>query len=162
MFDADNPPETYKQFRREVVNSIENLEVDEDEVWPPALFVVGRKGDASVIFLGDIIERYEHLEAEDILEAVVPEIIRKHSGKFFAVVMPGSNIVLPEKEEQEILIIAMGGMENTIEGVHQTDVLVAEIDREDGEAILEIWDKPPIESFIDFLSPLRQAITPQG
>lgn len=156
-FDPDNPPETFREFRKQILHSIEELEVEEDETWPPALFLVCRNGDAGVKYISDIVEESEgEMSVEIILEQVLPGIIKATDGKFYALVLPGQIKTITDDSSDEILTILMGDFS-------ETEMLVSKVHRyEDNLTELDAWEKQNVLNFSELVIPYRRAITLQG
>lgn len=82
-----------------------------------------------------------------------PNYIKKKAGKFFAVVFPG--VQSNEKSKREIVTLLSGCIE-------RTDLMISEVERDDGKAHLSPWERMPIMNFSDFVTNYRRAILLQG
>lgn len=146
------------------MHSIENLEPDEDETWPPALFLVQRNKEGFVVFLNELEQELEELDLDEVEEEVspttrifthiVPGIIKKNSGKYFALVFPGNHQTIDDNVE-EALILVLGDINNT-------DMYMAEVDRDEDQPTLEPWERLNVLNFPELVVPLRRSITLQG
>jgi hypothetical protein len=154
MFDTSDPPKTYKKFRKAVIQAVEGLEIEEEENFPAALFIVSRDGKADIQYVEEIVEENEEVEVNMIIMSIFPSFVKMNNSKFFALVLPGT-YTEPNGEEQEIVTMLSGSMEDT-------ELMIAEIDRSDYEAELEPWEKQNIMNFSNLIVPYRRAITPQG
>ncbi len=156
-FDVDSPPDTYKKFRKEILNTIEEAEIDEDEQYPTALFMVDKDGEGDILYVSDFIDEGEFDEEtplQMIIEKVLPNIVRDNNSKYFAFVFPGHKI--DDDEQVEIVGILTGS-------IFSTDMYCAEVFREQEEfAELDQWERDDTETYPSLVIPFRRAITYQG
>ncbi len=153
-FDSDNPPDNYKDFRKSVIESIQSIELEADDIYPPALFLVGRDGEANIIFAFDVAES-QNVPAQAVITNGFPNYIKRKNGKFFAVVFPGMQ--MSENSKREIITLLTGCIE-------RTDCMIAEVERDEYNDTLEIeaWEKMDILKFGDFVADYRRSICLQG
>jgi hypothetical protein len=157
MFDPDNPPKTYNKFRKEILRTIEDTEVDYGEEYPTALFIVDRDFEGDIIYIEDVIEEVEEDIGEEpelpyIIETILPDIVQKRNSKFFAMVFPGTH----GGKEIEIVSVLCGAIEST-------NIYYAEVVREKGEPTeTEPWIEDNILDYPNLSVPFRRAIVIQG
>lgn len=156
MFDAENPSTTYRQFRKDVIATIDEAEVDYDEIYPTALFIVSKDGTGHLLYAYDLDDDDEDVHAEEILFERMPQALRDKDAKFYAVVLPGMNQQPESRQAQEMVVIAMGNVEDT-------EVLVAPVYREKYEyAVLDDFESQPVMNYLPVVSNFRRAVTWQG
>lgn len=155
MFDVDNPPDTYKKFKRAIIKTIEAEEIlSEDEDFETALFIVNRNKEGDIVYADDIWElRQGNVTPEEILYSIFPDKIRKFNSKYFALVMAAAKKFGDDIED--IVILMTGDM-------NQIEVMVSILDREDYYVELEPWEKESVMNFPDIGAVFRRAITLQG
>lgn len=155
IFDIDEPPQTYKDFKNSVMGTIEDTEIESDERYPGALFIVGKEGTGDVVHLDDLAaeEDDEDMTLEDIIFEKLPDIVRQNESKYFAFVFSGEK--QSEGEDSEIVVIISGDL-------FHTDMVLAEVNREYEYAELEPWQKEDHMPYSSLVVPLRQAVTWQG
>lgn len=157
MFDEENPPQDYKKFKREVLRSVEDSQIELDEDFDTALFTVSRKNKGEVFYISDLIDKFdEDTSLKDIIEEEVPERIKKNNAKFFAFVFPGNHHT-EDGESPEIVAVLMGAL-------WDIQMVFAEVMRDDDEEIAELspWHTEDTSNYPNLVIPFRQAITLQG
>lgn len=155
MFDPDNPPDTYKKFKKELKRTLEDAEIDSDEEYETALFIVNRDNEGEVIFAEQIYEDHEgKITPDQILMVAMPIYIKAFNSKYFGLVLPTLHNKADGTERDIVLLITSD--------VANMEIVEAELDREQDLIELEPWEKQNVEDFIDIALPLRRAITLQG
>lgn len=154
IFEEAEAPQSYKDFKKSILHTIEDTEIEADEVYPGALFTQDREGNEDVIHLSDIAEDEEEASLEEIVHEILPDIIRRNNSKYFAFVFSG------EKKEgrngKEIVAVLSGS-------ILQTDMVFAEVNRKGLlYAELDSWQKEDYMSYSQLVAPLRQGIVYQG
>lgn len=151
MFDLENPPEDYKKFTKAIKKTLEAAEIEDDDDFDTALFVVNRDKEGQIYYAYEVWERAEgKIEPEQILYQVFPTLIRNFNSKYYAVALPAAR---PSGED--ILILISGD-------INVTDVLIADVEKEDGYLALDSWEKRSFEEFPEITQALRHSITLQG
>jgi hypothetical protein len=156
-FDEYDPPDSYKKFRKQVMQTVEEAEVEEDDEFDCALFMVNRVPEGKILYIEDILpdeEEQETLSISFLLETVFPHIIKKNNSKFFAFVMPAMKNS-ETGEPHEIVLLLSGS-------VGATDLFSAEATVEDGYYELEPWQKEDVMQYSDLVVPFRRAIVLEG
>lgn len=153
-FDPTDPPHTYKAFKKSIIKSVESLEIEEDEDWPIALFVVTREHEGVIKYSEEILQEHEEINEATVLMQIFPAIIKAMNARFFALVLPGE--ISDGQESQEIITILSGDLINT-------DICVSKIDREEEiYADLDPWEKQEIMNFTTLATPYRRSVVLQG
>jgi len=161
-FESEDPenfePKNYKEFRRQIMRAIEDIEIEEgeDEGYPSALFLVTREGESAVIYLKDLVdeEDEENIDLGYIIGYALPTIVKKENSRFFAFVFSGEKASASEPTAN-IVVMLSGSMQ-------ETDMAFSEYTFENGIAVMEPWEKDKVLQYPELVAPFRRAITPQG
>jgi hypothetical protein len=154
-FDPNSPPQTYREFRKSVMRSLEYIDMNYDDEYPSALFLVNREPEGKVIYAEEVQEEHE-IPMEVAIMYALPEEIRSYNSKYFALCVAGSHTDELD-EETEILTLLSGDIETT-------DMMCAEIYRDEDRnyAELEPWQELDVMNFSELVVPYRRSIVPQG
>jgi hypothetical protein len=171
VFDIENPPTSYRKFRKNILSTIENAEVDEDEEYDVALFLVSRDNEGDIISPQTIIDELAEEVDSDLPEAILPESfivenifpnrIKDFNSKFFAIVFQATHLD-EDDEEFQVVICLLGSGPTAQNFVGDIDLLKAQIYEEDGELGLDPWQPVALDVFSSLVIPYRRAICPQG
>jgi hypothetical protein len=148
-FDEDNPPETFDGFVQSVKKTIEEADVQADEIYPDALFTVDKYHIGRVM---DIDEIAIHLGVNNqvIINTKCVNHIRCDDVKWYAC----ATWVTDEVDQYMVLIFG---------DKLQTGVSIAEIFIDGDYQYIKDWEKlDPRESFEHIVIPLRKSIVNQG
>jgi hypothetical protein len=155
MFDPENPPDSFKKFKRAIKRTVETAEVANDDEYETALFLVDREGNGDIIHAEQIYENHEgKIGPEEILYIAMPIAIKLYGAKFFGLVLPSTHN-LPNGDERDILLVFLAELFNV-------EVLEAEVDREDDYCELDSWERQDPENFQNIIGPFYRALTLQG
>jgi hypothetical protein len=152
---VNNPPSTYKNFRREIRNTIENTEIESEDDFDTAVFLVSRDGEATIVHAFEIFEEHdEEIDPDDILYEEMPKAIREFNSKFFALVMPATHNDSQGNSTDVIIVMTSD--------LGELNIIQAEVIRDKEYLELEAWEAKDPESFENLTVPFRHAITYQG
>lgn len=157
MFDTQDPPDDYKVFKKEVLETISDADVEIDESYELALFTVSRQSEGRVYYVEDLLEEFEEeTEMEDIVGEYLPEIIKKDNSKFFAFVFPGFQI--EEEEHGPELVCVLTGT------LFDMDLTTSEIQRYENDIYASCgpWEAQDPTDYLNLTIPFRKAITYQN
>jgi hypothetical protein len=164
LFDVDDPPTTYRKFRRVILRLLEETEMETDEEYPVCLFLVSRQNEGDIIYPEEIAEELgldEEFPMTPIIHSLFPTRTAEFNSKFFAIVFQGTYETEAE-EEVDILIVLSGSGPSSDDPSGAIDFLRAEIVEEDNELQLEPWQKMSSDTFPDLVIPFRRSVCPQG
>jgi len=174
MFDTDNPPKSYEKFKKQVLRGIEDADLEGEENFPAALFLVNRKNEAKIIYVDALIEEIEE-DPEEFLEAfelseeevedfeislqfivngVLPNRIKSFGSKYFCMVFGA--IKTTQDEEAEKIVVALMGWLN------ETEVFFANVFKENGQLQTSMWKEDNVYDYEELAMNFRRAITYQG
>lgn len=154
MFNENDPPTTYKDFRKQVLKTVSEAEIDCDDDYETAVFMVNRDNEGKIVYAQDIYEDTDgELSPETILYMILPHHIRTFNSKFYAVVLP-TEVYLGGKEEEFVLLL-VGDLDNT-------ELLKAPIEVNHNMLELLPWEQIDLEDFDDLVIPFRRSIVLQG
>jgi hypothetical protein len=158
VFDEDSPPENYKDFRKEILRTIEEAQIEtEEEEFPTALFMVDRENNGKIVYVSDLDEEFEpDTPVEYIIQTHFPLMVQQNNSKFFAFVFQGMRWI-DNEDGDEVVAILSGSIDNM-------DIYFAEIIRDEEEEFCELepWEKESVSNFGDLVVPFRRSICPQG
>lgn len=162
-FLEDDPPDSYKKFKREIRETIEETEIYEDESgFPSALFLVNREKEGHIIYTKEFVENEIQNEEDDeevdldfVITVALPYVVKAENSKFYAFVFSGEKVNSDGSNRRKIVCILSGS-------AYETDMIYSEFSFEDGELILEPWEKEDILGYTELITPFRKAITLQG
>lgn len=157
-FDVDNPPQDYKLFKREILKTVEDAEIEADEEFDLALFTVNRENEANLLYIEDLVDRFEEdTSLEDIVEIYLPQVVKKFNSKFFAFVFPGFEIVNEDPEDDPELLCVLTG------SLFDMHLMTSEVYRsEDVYAELGPWENQDPSEYPQLTVPFRKSITYQS
>lgn len=155
MFDPENPPTTYKEFKKVVVKTVEQVALASDESHDTALFLVDRDNIGAIVYADDIYEESDReLTADQILYQAMPGTVRSFESKFFGLVMNATATTADEGKYDIVIVITSEAGEMHVQQ--------ARLDRSGDYVELEPWEKKSPLEFHEVTLPFRRAITLQG
>lgn len=151
VFDTDDPPTSYKQFQKQIRQTIEQAEIHYSEDFDTAIFYVDSNGRGGIVYAFEVYQQEnENIDPDTILYSSLPTILKEKNARFYALVLPA------EDAETEVIMLLTGD-------INETHLLQAEMDRDDGQFIeLEPWERLNVMNFPEITVPFRRAITYQG
>lgn len=171
QFDITDPPTTYRKFRKAILSSIEEAEVEEDEEYPMCLFLVNRENEADIVYPQEIIEELEEeLDEEEVgdipapfvVNKIFPQKLKEFNSKFFAIVFQGT-YTDEDGDIFDIVLVLSGCAPGYSDLMGEMDLLKAEIFvEEDGYCDLEPWEKMELDHLPELVTSFRRAIVNQG
>lgn len=159
MFDPDNPPTDYEDFKKEILRTIDDADIEVDEGYDTALFMTNRNDEGKIIYVEDITDQLEEehpeLGLEEVIENYLPEFIKRFGSKFFAFVFPGFEIT-EKDDDPELVCVLMGSL-------FHTNLVTSEVirDEDDIYARLGPWESQEPLFYPNLVHPFRKSITYQ-
>jgi hypothetical protein len=145
---------TYRKFKKNVLEQIEDADVLEDEMYTSALFYIDRDGDSEVVTVEEIAEELEiddDVSLAEVIEEVMPEELAKRNARYFALVFPGEH----DADDTPIVAVVLGAL-------FHAEFLYSEINVEAGMCHLTGWEKDNPLDYPEITVPYRRSIVYQG
>lgn len=141
----------FEDFTESVFSLIEKTEIQADEYYPDALFLVDDYGNKELIY-GDDICQEKNLDIETVVRKEFPLYIKESEIKWYA-----CTCLLEDRSGYEILFVIFGEK-------HSTGASFAEVYEEGELQVLGEWHdvSPEDPAFAEVVAPIRRSIVNQG